>query len=708
MKKHLLIFCLISTTAFSEEVLKLEKTQITATRVERPELDIPAGVETVTKDEIEMERQYNVSEFLESLPGIQATTKNGGYDVRLIIRGGGLKAPYAVREINILLDGVPITDPDGFTRLDFVDPQLLEEIDIVKGPNSTLYGANSAGGVVNFITINPFKFQGFKIRAGYGNYGTYMSRLLYGGNNGEGLFYNASFSYKKSDSWREWNRFESFQTAVKLGWLIDESSSLETMISFTKSDLQLPGSLSKSEFESGDITKQSVYNTWRRSGRYSRIFFWSNKYTKEVSENLTLKSTIYLQRWAHYHPVFARVNDGGSYVGGIDTQMELKHKLFGKNALLVTGIQGRYDHYNTERYLYQVCILEDGTVDYCRNASRTNPIKYVLTDDKDRLYDDQKNRNYTLGIFAQETIYPTEKVILDLGIRFDTVKFDIEKTSYYELKYWPGYYYSKLDTPEYTETSKTWNMVSPRLGIVYKFIPNWSVYGTVSTGFQTPQDSELLANPDLDASTTVNYEIGTRFVNNKIYIASSIFMMKTDKEIVQTYDSNRERIYVNAGKTTKKGFEFEGKINLFDGVFFGGSYTYYNFKYDSFVFKDRNGNTYDFSGNKLYYIPEYMYSLFLTGKHKTGIKFRIELNTWGPYYIDNANTEKYDDYKNITNVMVGYEKGKKFEISLDVRNLFDKKYASQYVKSDTGDADDDYYIYPAPPRTYMIRASYKF
>ncbi|WP_029520688.1 TonB-dependent receptor [Persephonella sp. IF05-L8] len=703
MKKHLLISCLISATVFAEEVIKLEKTQITATRVERPELDIPAGVETVTKDEIEMERQYNVSEFLESLPGVQATTKNGGYDVRLIIRGGGLKAPYAVREINILLDGVPITDPDGFTRLDFVDPQLLEEIDIVKGPNSTLYGANSAGGVVNFITISPFKFQGFKVRAGYGNYGTYMSRLLYGGNNGEGLFYNASFSYRKSDSWRKWNRFESFQTAVKLGWLIDESSSLETMISFTKSDLQLPGSLTKEEFEQ-DPT-QATSSAWRKSGRYSRIFFWSNKYTKEISNNLTWKSTVYLQRWTHYHPVFGRINDGGSYVGGIDSQLEIKHHLFGKKALLLTGIQGRYDHYDTQRYLYQVCVLQDGSVDYCRNASFRNPIDYVLTDTTDQLYDKQKNRNYTAGIFFQETIYPTEKTIVDLGIRFDTVKFDIKNDAYYELKYYPGYYYSKLDTPQHTEASKTWNMVSPRIGVVYKFIPNWSMYGTISTGFQTPQDSELLANPNLDASTTVNYEVGSRFVNNRVYISSSLFMMKTDKEIVQTYDSNGERIYVNAGKTTKKGFELEGKFRILDRVFLGGSYTYYDFKYDTFIFQDRNGNIYNFSGKRLYYIPKYMYSVYMNGKFRSGFKFRVEVNTWGPYYVDNANTEKYSDYKNITNLMVGYERGKKFEVSFDVRNVFDKKYASQYVKSDT---TDSYYIYPAPPRTYMVRASYKF
>ncbi|WP_457621158.1 TonB-dependent receptor [Persephonella sp.] len=710
MRKSLPLLSALLITGFvsAQEVIKLEKTQITATRVERAELDIPAGIETVTKEEIEMERQYNISEVLESLPGVQATTKNGGYDVRLIIRGGGLKAPYAVREINILLDGVPITDPDGLSRLDFIDPQLLEQIDIVKGPNSTLYGANSAGGVVNFITINPFKFQGFKVRAGYGNYGTYMYRLLYGGNDGKGLFYNTSVSYRKSDSWREWNRFESFQTTTKLGWLIDDSSSLETTISFTKSDLQLPGSLDKEEFEE-DPTQQTS-SPWRKSGRYSRIFFWSNKYTNEISENLTLKGTVYLQRWTHYHPVFGRVNDGGSYVGGIDAQIELKHKLFGKDSLLITGIQGRYDHYNSKRYTYQLCKLINGDIDYCSNATADNQIEYVLTDNRDLLYDDQKNRNYSLGIFAQETIKPSKKTIVDLGIRVDTVKFDIEKVSYFDLEYvynrtyrYYGPYYIKYTTPVYENASKTWNYISPRVGVVYKWTPDLSTYATISTGFQTPQDSELLVNPDLDASNTVNYEAGLKAAGDRFYLSSAVYFMVTENEIVRTYTAEGDRLYLNAGKTHKKGFELDAKFKVLRGVFIGGSYTYYDFKYDTFVYTDDDGVVHDYSGNKMHYIPDYMYSLYTVGKLPAGFKFKLEVNTWGSYYADDANTEKYDDYKNITNLMIGYEKGEKFEISLDVRNLFDKKYASQYLKTDWG-----YNIYPAPPRTYMLRASYKF
>jgi len=407
MKKVLLTLAIFSGLGLSfaeeeaEEVV-LEKVQVTATRTERSELETPAGVATITEEELESRTGFNTYELFQGVSGVQVTTRNGGYDVRLIIRGAGLKAPYGVREINVLLDGVPITDPDGFTRMDFIDTLLVERVEIVKGPNSTMWGANS-GGVVNFITVSPFKFQGFRIKGGVGNYQTYMFNALYGGNKDGWLFYNYSVTYKKTDSWREWNRFESFQTALKLGFNPDATSVVESTISFTKADLQLPGSLTKEEFDK-DPTQQTS-SPWRKSGRYSKIFFWSGKYEKDLSSDLKLRTILYLQRWTHYHPVTARVNDGGSYVGGLDSQVEYKHTLFGVNSTLLAGVQLRYDHYDTKRYLYKYCKLENG-YDLCSNSSRDNPIEYVLSDEKDKLADEQKNRNLMVGVFAQETLRP--------------------------------------------------------------------------------------------------------------------------------------------------------------------------------------------------------------------------------------------------------------------------------------------------------------
>ncbi len=708
MRRHHLLLAILSTYCLSvAQEITLEKIQVTATRMERTEKEIPAGVHTVTKEEIETKPAFGTYELLQGISGVQATTKNGGYDVRLIIRGSGLKAPYAVREINILLDGVPITDPDGLTRLDFIDTQLVEQIDVVKGPNSTLYGANSAGGVVNFITVSPFKFQGFKSKVGYGNYNTYMFNFLYGGNYKGKLFYNFSSSYKKSDSWREWNKFESFKNTLKLGFYPDSRSLLETTLSFTRADLQLPGSLTKEEFEKDP--SQQTSSPWRRSGRYSRIFFWSGKYERDISKDKKFKTTLYLQRWTHYHPVTARIVTGGSYVTGLDSQVEFSHRLFGINSILLTGAQVRYDHYDSKRYIYKYCRLSDGTYDLCSSADRTNPIDYVISDEAGDLADKQRNRNLMLGFFLQETLKPSNRFLLDLGVRFDHVIFDLEKSVYKDFAWGRNYY---LDTSERIERRKTFNAVSPRVGAVWNLSDIFSTYASVSTGFQTPQDNEIMENPDLNHAKIINYEVGFKGSDGKRFsLSTSLFYTTVKDEIVYTILPDGERTYLNAGKTEKRGFEFEGNFRVYRDLTVGASYSYFDFRYKKFTEYEtvRSGRTvnvipHDRSGNKLPYIPEYMYTLYVQWWSKSGLRLKVDTTTWGPYYVDHANTEKYRDYKFVTNASVGYGKGEKFSVYLDVNNVFDKKYAATYEKDIKGNTR----IYPAPPRTYIIRVSYMF
>ena len=134
----LLCTCLaltLSSPALSSEdanFTEFEEITVTATRSERIILDVPAAVSVVTEERLADLPLLGAKEALSGLAGVQSETKNGGYDTRLIIRGSGLKARYGVREIMILLDGVPITDPDGMSRLDFVDTQLIKQIDVVR------------------------------------------------------------------------------------------------------------------------------------------------------------------------------------------------------------------------------------------------------------------------------------------------------------------------------------------------------------------------------------------------------------------------------------------------------------------------------------------------------------------------------------------------------------------------------------------------
>ena len=108
----------------------IDTISVTATREERLTIDVPNNIVVVGEERIEDSRMFNISDTLKGMLSVLLNSKNGGYDALMVIRGAGVKANYGIREIMLLRDGVPITDPDSFTRLDFIDTQDVERIEI--------------------------------------------------------------------------------------------------------------------------------------------------------------------------------------------------------------------------------------------------------------------------------------------------------------------------------------------------------------------------------------------------------------------------------------------------------------------------------------------------------------------------------------------------------------------------------------------------
>ncbi|MBT0664252.1 TonB-dependent receptor [Geobacter pelophilus] len=681
------VLCLLCAAgAYAEEAAQgrqqLDDVVVTATRTERKTEEVAAGVSVVGKEEIQNSRMFGIKEALTGLSGVQSETKNGGYDSRLIIRGAGLKARYGVREIMVLLDGVPITDPDGLSRFDFIDTQLVERIDVVKGPNSTMYGANAAGGVVNIISRNPFE-EIKSLKIGYGSENTQMYNLIYGTSFGS-TYVTVAGSRKSTDSWRAWNKFDTSQTSLKIGHLLDEKTSIDFNFSYTDANIQLPGTLTKSQFDS-DIS-QLTSEPWRHSGRYSEIYFTNLKLEKEIGD-FKLKPLVYFQHWQHYHPVTGAINDGSADIYGSDIQVDWKHHLLGLPGVLTSGVSAQVDTPNGKKYTFRDV-----------RTLPTGRITATLSDASGSLMQSDDDTVAKWGVYAQESLQPSQSWIVDIGVRFDQVRFDLSSDLFQEFDYASGRYVANR---QQIGVDKAFNYVSPRIGAVYKVNDSLNLYGTIATGFQTPQSSELSDNPNLDPATTINYEVGakSRFSGGHS-IDLSLFYMDVSDEIVQTYLVGGATTYSNAGSTIKKGIELSGKYQALTSLYLGGTYTYSDFSYDSFQ-EPVQGQLLNRSGNRLPYIPEHQYNLYAFYKHPSGFKAKLDTYSWGSYFVDNANSEKYDGYEFLTNLLVGYE-DKHWDITFDVNNLFDKHYAMEVTK------DTATRYRPGAPITYFGKISYKF
>jgi len=127
-----------------------------------------------------------------------------------------------------------------------------------------------------------------------------------------------------------------------------------------------------------------------------------------------------------------------------------------------------------------------------------------------------------------------------------------------------------------------------------------------------------------------------------------------------------------------------------------------DFKYKSF--EEKVGGTFvSRDGNYLPYIPKHQYSLNATYKMANGFKARVQTKSWGSYYMDNANSQKYKGYDFVTDLMLGYTY-KMHTIQLNIQNIFDEYYAMEATKDVYG--NETYKA--AAPRSAMLTYNYKF
>lgn len=677
---------------------ELDEVSITATRIERKTAEVPASVAVVGKEAIQETPMANIKEALRGIPGVLIDTRSQGYDSRLLIRGAGLKARYGVRDIMVMLDGVPVTDPDGLTRLDFIDTQLIDRVEVVKGPNSTLWGANAAGGVINMTTKSPFEREGGVAKVGLGNYETQNYHLSYSDNIAETVYYTLSGSRRESEnSWRRWNEFETNQASLQAATMFNDESTLETYFGYSGADLQLPGKLNEEQFAEYEATGHALETDgpWQYSGRYSDTFFANTKYTKEWGA-WEFKPLLYLNVWDHNHPITGRINEANTNTFGADLQADRSHLLAGKKSILTLGVTGRWDDQETDYYKY----AEFAT-------TPTGRITEVLSDEKGDLIETQDRQVNLYGVYLQESIRPSDRWVVDVGLRYDVIQMKITGTRTEEYSYSLGQYILAGDPDE---VDKVFDGFSPRIGLSYQLTQLLNLYGTFSQGIQTPTEGEIGDNPELDLVTVQNYEMGFKGRSQSWMFDSAFYFSPVEGEVVQVIGPGGESQYVNSGETEKLGFEFSGSWlphgKALTGLEIGASYSYADYTFKEFSEPVRVGFevvNVDRSGNTLPFIPRHQYSFFGRYYHRSGIRLKLETFTWGSYYMDNANTEKYEGYEFATNAMIGYERGP-FRVTFNVANLFDQYYAVEAQKDTQGVKR----YTPAAPRTFMVRLAYQF
>ncbi|MFM8438074.1 MAG: TonB-dependent receptor plug domain-containing protein, partial [Candidatus Kapaibacterium sp.] len=130
---------------------------VVAMREETDRARVPAAVSIVRESDYASTRRYGLDEALSAVPGALVQSRSGNQDVRVTIRGFGARGAgersnaATTRGIRFLLNGLPLTEPDGRTSLDLVDMAAIGSMEVMRSNTTALWG-NAAGGVINMST----------------------------------------------------------------------------------------------------------------------------------------------------------------------------------------------------------------------------------------------------------------------------------------------------------------------------------------------------------------------------------------------------------------------------------------------------------------------------------------------------------------------------------------------------------------------------
>ena len=697
MKFKYSIFALLAINAnlFSNELINLEQMSVTATKIATPTKEVSESIFVVDEKTIEDKNMLNVQDALQNVSGVIAASSTNSPSPKLIIRGAGLKASYGVREIMVMKDGVPMTDPDSFTRFDFIDMQDVSSIEVQKGPGS-INAVNSTGGVIQLITKSVFAEDKNSVKVGIGDDGQKNFNTKLRDKVSDNDYLSFSFSKREIDnSWRDNNEFDTTQASLKFGHIFDDESTIENELSYTESNLNLPASMTKEEFE---IFKQTgeQHNTssqWQHSARDSKIVSLNSKYEKEAG-SITYRPRVYFNHWEHFHPVTGLINDAtDNNIFGTDLEFDWAHKVLAKDSNLVGGVTLKLDKSDdAKKYEYK---------DVEKNG--TGKILKTLSNEKGDLASTEDSSAFLYGTYLMETIKLSDKWKFDVSARVDKLNFDIDGNELKAYNFGTGKY---VAGDGLYSLDNSFTLFSTKVGTSYSLTDSTNIYTSVANANQAPTTNELGDNEDLEKSQSINYEVGLKTRTDNYSSDLALFQNYVQDEIIQIKDENGNTIYDNAGETNKKGLEFDTSYNLTNNLQIGGTYTYSHFKFDTFNESVRNGmvtNLVSRDGNYLPFIPQNQYSIFTAYHLANGLKTRLTARTYGSYYMDNANTQKYEGYDLITDLMIGYEK-KNHNIQLNVNNLFDKYYAIEASKNTSG--VESYKA--ATPRISMLTYTYKF
>ena len=628
-------------------------------------LDTPASVSVITAKEIEQRNAKNVEEILEYTPGI--ITDYYGTDDR--------NDYYSVRgfQASTYRDGLTLGTMRGVRE----EPYAYDRVEVLKGANSTLFGASDPGGSINFVTKTPI-FERFG--SGYAQVGNYDHYEL-GFDVGDVVNQEGTLAYritgKAQDSALEYD-YSRDDAAFLMGgltWAPTNATSLTFVLDYLKRDgtPNSGGYPMDREYDRSDFFGQTGFNSHNVERTTASLMF-EHAFEGGLSLTANLRYSDLDDSYSYVY-----LSDYIGRVGDIIDRYGISSAQTAKET--IGNVIAQYD-----ASFDSIDSVTLAGIEY-RDASTTALSSYGLADPLDlsnpnihgrptdlAVYADDDGNYTTKSIFFQQNLSFYDRAILTFGARQDWM--DLESTSF-----------GVTDSDDFSETSI-------RAAFTYKVTEEVSAYASYVESVAPPQIGVSPERGD-------QYEIGVKYepAGYNALLTAAIFDLKRNNVTISVIQDDGTITPQVIGEMRSRGLELEGKAELFDNFDVVAGYTYL----DTDVVEGTLWDGTSITGNQFDSIPRDMASVWgyytIPGAGSRGdISLGLGARYIGSYYFNAENNTGKSDPATLIDAAASYSVTENAQLTLNVSNLFDKQYV-------VGRGTADYYN---PARTIMAGLTYNW
>ncbi|WP_457615781.1 TonB-dependent receptor domain-containing protein [Lutibacter sp.] len=662
---------------------RLEEVVVSASRTQQRRQDVPVAISTVSAETLDVIKPSSLDQVLNQTPGVLMVDLGNEQHMMAI------RQPISTKSLFLYLeDGIPIRPTGVFNHNALLELNMaaINNIEIIRGPYSSLYGSEAIGGAINFFTANPTAMPtgSFSIRGndqGYLRMDAKVTTTV-----GKTGIYVSGYKSQIKDGIRAYGDYDKDAITFKLTHQFSDKTSLSNTLTYIKYFSEMSGSLDETKFINKDYTSYHTF-TYRDSRALRFNSTLKHVWNEKNNTSLTL---IYRDNSMKQNPSYRIDNDAAfdSYTPGQVNDNSFnsygfvaQHNINFSKGKLSIGSSLDYSPNTYEALETSVYRNIDGM--YESYSLTGNYLSNYAVD------------LFNIGGYLSGEYQVSDNFKLSAGLRVDQFNYDFVNRL-------------GVDASDYKapNTKSTFSAVTPRLGAIYKVNNQIGTYANYSNGFLPPSVGELYRKTDvplLDPSKFNNYEVGSwlKLFNNKLYVDVAAYYLRGKDEVTSvTVQDGAVRIRENrnVGETEHYGVEYLLKLKPVTNLSLRFSGSYSKHYYIDFVTKIVDGEaTTDYSGNEMKGAPDWVNNAEIkyTPSAIKGLRVSVEWQHVGSYFTDDANTTTYEGY-DVFNTRVGYKKGH-WNLWVNMLNIADKLYATK-ASTDWGSTT----YTPGNPRTFNL------